>query len=371
MLKRRLAGIRRYASIRAWRVKAVRDKGDSADIARVAGKVEPVGVVSMSYGCDSLRLFGKKPIVCLDCPPSLLTPQVPYICQDAEFTAHLVVNELMAARCASFAFAHYFKPPHVCLPYWGKAREMFFRKEVVGRCGADVSSFAPSANFDRRRRDRELAGWLRSLPTRCGIFAANDSVAADIRRLAAKSGISIPDDIAVVGVDDERRICLKVHPTITSVALDWERSGYAAAAALGRLVDGLPPADMKIVVRPLGLVRRETTTRSHSELGPRVDAAVALIRARACKGLNVPDVVAEMRSSRRYADRHFREVTGFSILEEIRRVRFDCARELLVSTNLPLAEVAERSGWQSLPTFCREFKRVTGMPPEAWRLASR
>ena len=136
-------------------------------------------------------------------------------------------------------------------------------------------------------------------------------------------------------------------------------------------MDGRRLADRLTVSRPLGIVRRETTTRKHPELDPRMDAAVAYIRSKACSGLRVPDVVAFMKSSRRYADKRFREVTGSSILEEIRRVRFDCARELLSSSDTTLQEVSSRSGWHSLPTFCREFKRMAGMTPEAWRKACR
>lgn len=371
MLKLRLAGIRRYAGTRGWRVKAVRDRGDVEEIRRRAAEMNPAGVMSMSYNCAVPRMFAKKPLVCFDCPESVVPVGVPYISHDAERTAHLAANELFSMNCAAYAFAHYFKPPHDRLPYWGLAREKCFVGEVSRRGGVLLSSFVPPCGCDRRRRDAALAKWMRSLPQHSGVFAANDNVAADIRRLALKYGMSIPDGIAIVGVDDERRACLKMRPTLTSVVPDWERSGYAAASALGCVMDGRRLADRLTVSRPLGIVRRETTTRRHPELDPRMDAAVAFIRSKACSGLRVPDVVAFMKSSRRYADKRFREITGSSILEEIRCVRFDCARELLSSTDIPLPEVSSRSGWHSLPTFCREFKRMAGMTPEAWRKACR
>ena len=96
-------------------------------------------------------------------------------------------------------------------------------------------------------------------------------------------------------------------------------------------------------------------------------AAVELIRAKACSGLGVERVVAAVHSSRRFAEKLFREVTGSSILEEIRRVRFDAAKVLLSSTRCTLPQIAKRIGYSSVPTFCREFKNLTGHTPGVWR----
>ncbi|MBP5233821.1 MAG: helix-turn-helix transcriptional regulator, partial [Planctomycetes bacterium] len=122
-----------------------------------------------------------------------------------------------------------------------------------------------------------------------------------------------------------------------------------------------------LAFRPLGVMRRETTARAAPPADPRVLDAVALIRARACSGLRLDDVVAVVKSSRRFATKLFREVTGESILEEVRRVRFEMAKVLLSRPGGRLAEVAARCGYESVPTFCREFKRVAGATPEAWR----
>jgi LacI family transcriptional regulator len=94
---------------------------------------------------------------------------------------------------------------------------------------------------------------------------------------------------------------------------------------------------------------------------------VDLIRARACSGLKARDVVKMMKSSRRLAELRFREVTGRSILEEIRRVRFENAKLLLSRTDVPMSVVANQSGWASLTSFCREFKQIAGLTPMDWR----
>ena len=120
--------------------------------------------------------------------------------------------------------------------------------------------------------------------------------------------------------------------------------------------------------RPLGLFRRETTSHVSMREDARIMAAVELIRAKACNGLGVERVVAAVHSSRRFAEKLFREVTGSSILEEIRRVRFDAAKVLLSSTRCTLPQVAKRVGYSSVPTFCREFKEMTGHTPGVWRL---
>jgi LacI family transcriptional regulator len=95
-----------------------------------------------------------------------------------------------------------------------------------------------------------------------------------------------------------------------------------------------------------------------------------MIRARACSGLKACDVVKMMKSSRRLAELRFREVTGKSILEEIRRVRLENAKLLLSRTDVPMSVVANQSGWASLPSFCREFKQIAGLTPMDWRKKS-
>lgn len=369
---RQQAGIRRYADIRGWRVAAVRCDAVAEEVAAAVCAVRPVGILS-SLSCRfEADVFGRLPVSYFDCPVSAVAKGAPYLRHDAEFTAHLVARELFSMKCVSYAFVAAPRLAAGEMPYWSRTRERFFEKEVRRRGGTWAESYSPSSSLGDAAQRRELAAYLAALPKPCGIFAANDAVAVCVRQAAKRAGFRLPEDIALVGVDNDVRHCLRGRPTITSVAPDWEGGGYAAAAALGTLIDGRPiVGNGHMTFRPLGLFRRETTSHASIREDVRIMAAMELIRAKACSGLGVERVVAAVHSSRRFAEKLFREVTGSSILEEIRRVRFDAAKVLLSSTRCTLPQIARRIGYSSVPTFCREFKQLVGVSPTAWRQKER
>ena len=206
-------------------------------------------------------------------------------------------------------------------------------------------------------------------PKPCGIFAANDETAEPLLSACARVGIQIPKDVAVIGVDDNQLVCTTVSPSLSSIAPDWEAGAFMAASTLDRLLKGRA-VGMRLTFRPLGVIGRESTARTSEVVNARVVKAVDAIRCRACEGLKAREVVKLMGCSRRLAELRFREVTGKSILEEIRRVRYENARLLLSQTDVPMDVVANRSGWASLPSFCREFKELTGLTPAEWRRKS-
>lgn len=365
---RQRAGILRYAVMRGWDVECVRCDPNAADVADAIRRTAPVGVISaLSCRLDG-AVFGTLPVSFFDCPACAVTRGAPYLRHDAEFTAHIVARELFSMKCASYAFVAALSPATGEIATWSRAREHFFAREVLRRGGKWCAPFHPGSAASVDAQLKALAEYLAALPKPCGVFAANDAVATRVRRAAKDLGLRMPQDLALVGVDNDARICMRSRPTITSVAPDWEGGGYAVAAALGSLIDGRRVSGSgRMTFRPLGLFRRETTAHAQLREDSRVLAAVALIRAKACKGIGVEQVVATIRSSRRFAEKLFREVTGSSILEEIRRVRFDAAKVLLAHSACPLSQVASRIGYSSVPTFCREFKNLTGHTPDTWR----
>lgn len=368
---RQLAGMRRYATTRSWRVIAESPDGGAVDVRRLMRMFRPVAVISMLHETVPNTAFGGVPVVYFDVPPSVVPDGGLLVCHDVEFTAHLAARELFAAHCAAFAFAAFCRPPYADIPAWCHEREACFADEVRRRGGRLAAAFHPVPGCDEKAREQAMRTWLVALPRPCGIFAANDEVAAAICRIARRAGLCLPDDVAVVGVDNLRKFCIRTRPTVTSVIPDWEGGGFAAAAAVGDIVDGGRVVSGRREFRPLGIMRRESTTRASARTDPRIEKAVALIRAKACSGLCAATVASTLGGSRRSADSMFRDATGASILEEIRRVRFETARILLSKSCDPLAEVAAKCGYESLPTFCREFKRLTGMTPGDFGRASR
>lgn len=362
--------MRRYAATRSWRVIAESPDGGVADVRRLVRTSRPAAVISMLHEPVPKTAFCGVPVVYFDVPPGVVPDDGLLVCHDAKFTTHLAARELFAAHCAAFAFAAFCRPPYADIPAWCHEREACFADEVRRRGGRLAVPFHPVPECDAKAREQAMRTWLVALPHACGIFAANDEVAAAICRVARRAGLCIPDDVAVVGVDNLRKFCIKTRPTITSVIPDWEGGGFAAAAAVGDIVDGGGVSGRQ-EFRPLGIMRRESTTRTSVRSDPRIEKAVALIRAKACSGLCAATVASMLGGSRRSADSMFRDATGASILEEIRRVRFETARILLSKSCDPLSEVAAKCGYESLPTFCREFKRLTGMTPGDFSMVSR
>lgn len=301
------------------------------------------------------------PVVCFDCEESGLMEGCPYIAHDADYTARLAARELAALPLRNFAYAH-----APCRLYWNIARRESFEREILSRGGIVLPAFPLLDICDRRKLISMLTRWVFALPKPCGVFAANDEMAMHVISVCRKKGFRVPGDVAVIGVDDNRSICTSTTPTLSSIAPDWEAGAFMAASTLDRMQKA-KPVSMRETFRPMGVIGRGSTARLSETVNGRVVDAVDLIRAQACLGLKACDVLKMMKSSRRLAELRFREVTGKSILEEIRRVRIENAKLLLSRTEMPISVVANNSGWASLPSFCREFKEITGLTPLDWR----
>jgi len=362
-------GLRRYAKMRGWTFRAVRVSLRVRDVKLVTKaiqEIKPIGVVSSLRMRLPLRTLKGVPIVHLDTTPSVVSPHAPLFRHDADITARLAVRELHANNRRCYAYVGY---APTC--DWSRERGERFAKQLADLGEEDVRMLTTGVRLPGTGFDRRLTKWLATLPVPCGLFAANDELAASVLKCARRMGLKVPEELSVVGVDGNEDICLKAVPPLSSVVPDWEAGAYMAAAALDGLMRGVrKSAGLRNVFRPLGLIRRGSSSPSPLRFGPFVLRAFSKIRAHACEGLTVPQVVSEMRCSRRFAERLFREVSGVSILEEIRSVRFAAAKAALLDPDLLLVAVAHRCGWKSVTTFCREFRRETGLTPGAWRRKS-
>lgn len=360
------AGLRRYCLPRGWDVMdcCFPSVPDFDRVRRLLKGGKIIGIVTSLPVPLPKDILSKQPVVCFDCEVSGLMEGCPDVRHDAAYTAHLAARELSSLSIRNFAYVH-----AASALYWSHARCAAFKREIAARGGVLSSVFSMHGVCDRRRLVPALSRWVSDLPKPCGIFAANDETAEPLLSACARVGIQIPKDVAVIGVDDNQLVCTTVSPSLSSIAPDWEAGAFISALILDRLLKGRT-VGMRHTFRPLGVIGRESTSRTSEVVNARVVKAVDAIRFRACEGLKARDVVEIMGCSRRLAELRFREVTGKSILEEIRRVRYENARLLLSQTDVPMDVVANRSGWASLPSFCREFKELTGLTPAEWRRKS-
>ncbi len=369
-LRRKLAGIRRYARVRKWNVQAVLDVHGAMAVAKSRREFKPVGVIVESCNAGGIAWrehagkAGRVPVVYLDPDPKTLKDSDAAVVHDQAATARMALGVFEGLRLERVAYAGWFSRR-----FWAEARGDAFQSAAAA-AGLECDSFRP--DFDDRcgeeRYAEELAAWLGSLRSPAGLFAANDRIASLVLAACRLHDIAVPQRLAVLGVDNDETRCENEMPSLTSIQLDFEQAGYEAGELLDALASGREGEGARRSFGPLGVISREST-RAFQRLNPRIVAAIDLIRERACNGLRAADVVRTIGGSRRLAEMRFREATGKSILEEIQRVRFDKVFCLLAGSEMPLGAIADFCGYKSSETLRRLFLRRTGVSMGEWRRA--
>jgi LacI family transcriptional regulator len=215
-----------------------------------------------------------------------------------------------------------------------------------------------------------LVAWLRRLPRPTAIMACVDVRAFQVIAAAQQAGILVPEEIALLGVNNDVIRCELSYPSLSSIALNAHQSGYHAAGVLDHMLrgEGVPPAETRI--DPLGVVTRMST--DILAVGDRnVAAALSFIRERACKGLSVDEVVTHAAASRSQLEKKFRRFIGRSPQAEIRRVQLARVKELLSETDQPLKSIAAMTGFEHIEYLSVVFKRITGESPGQFRKRTR
>jgi LacI family transcriptional regulator len=201
-------------------------------------------------------------------------------------------------------------------------------------------------------------------------MAAYDYRGQQVLDACRRLGIAVPDEVAVIGVDNHELLCELSHPPMSSVIPNTHRTGYEAAALLDQMMGGHRVAGQTHLIAPLGIATRQSTDVLAIE-DRHVARAVAYIRAHACEGITVDDVLRAVPQARRLLERRFKKLLGRTPHEEIRRVQLDRVKALLAQTDLSLADVAERCGYAHVEYLSVVFKKKAGLPPSQYRAQHR
>jgi LacI family transcriptional regulator len=218
--------------------------------------------------------------------------------------------------------------------------------------------------------ETNLVPWLQSLPRPTAIYCSSDRRAAAVLEACWQANLRIPEDVSVLGVGDHRQLCELCTPTLSSIDLDMEARGYEAASLLFRLLSGDPAPTRPVRVAPAGVVTRRSTD-SFAYDDPDLINALRFIHDNADQSIKVRDVVAATKISRRSLENRFSKYFSRSLHEEIWRVHFDCAKQLLTTTDYSLQEIAERSGFRTASALANLFKQKTGLTPRTYRAEHR
>ncbi len=211
-----------------------------------------------------------------------------------------------------------------------------------------------------------LARWLAKLPRPVGVMACNDDRGREVLEACRDAGLRVPEEIAVVGVDNDELLCELADPPLSSVALNAQAGGYRAAALLDQMMRGQIRTAQRLVVEALHVVTRRSTAIIALD-DPEVAAALHFIQDHANEPIAVSDIVEEVMISRRALEMRFRKATSRTILAEIQRVRLERASRLLVETEHPISQVAEASGFGRASYLAQAFREAFGATPARYR----
>lgn len=359
----RLEGIHRYARGRDWHVQVVERAFHKVNVKRQLDYWQPVGVIAeCGSGASELNAeaFGAVPTVYFDADRAVHGPGC-YVALDSAKVGALAAEHLLSLDLPHYAFAAFRMPL-----FWARERCEAFVEAVQRSRGCGVSVFDPGREQVSDVRQQAMEEWVRSLPRPCGVFAANDYVGEEIANICARMGISVPGDIAILGVDDDEQICENTMPTLSSIAPDFAHGGYLAAEMLGRLVDGDGPRNAFLRYEPGTVVVRQST-RHIAGSCERIADAVEMIRRRACEGISAKDVASYIGVPRRTAEMQFRAATGRSIHQEIDEVRFAKVFALLKNPRQTLDAIPDLCGFSTCVALRKAFKLRTGLSMREWR----
>jgi LacI family transcriptional regulator len=212
-----------------------------------------------------------------------------------------------------------------------------------------------------------ITGWLKNLTYPLGLLACNDDCGKIVSTACESAGIRIPEDIALLGVDNDEMVCLPNSSPLSSIVQNFEKSGFEAAELLDRIMKGQEKlADRRIVIQSTHVVARHSTDILATD-DPEITTALQYIRQNINQPIGIPDVVAATMMSRRALEYRFQKVLGRSIGSLIRSQRTARISKLLIETNLTISQIANELGYTSAEHIARYFRREKGMSPSEFR----
>jgi LacI family transcriptional regulator len=252
---------------------------------------------------------------------------------------------------------------------WSSTRERAFVREAWRHGFAtSVRHVSPSQVHDDswEVHQRDLAEWIRSLPKPAGLMVCSDLRASHVLEACRRAGVRVPEEVAVIGVDNDQPLCNICNPPLTSIWPNHALVGYEAARILDDMMSGKKRLPARTLTPP-----KETVTRQSTDTLAVQDELVAralhIIRERVCDAIRVDEIAALVGASRSVLQRRFRAALSRTINEELITQRVTAAQRLLLDTHLSLAEIAERCGFRHQEYMGVVFKAETKQTPAQFR----
>ncbi len=252
--------------------------------------------------------------------------------------------------------------------HWSREREIGFRNSLkkvdIQPYVFDTASIKQHITWEEEQK--HISDWLTSLPKPIAIFACNDDMGLQVLESCRLCNLIVPEEIAVLGADNDELLCETVYPPLSSIVSNVEKGGYEAAALLDRLMAGEPMQDQTILLQPTHIVTRHSTDIT-SIANSNVAKAVSFIHNNFRKNISIDDVVKISSMSRRSLQTEFRREIRKTIHDYIRNVRLKYIEKLLIETNLPINMIALKFDFPDDKRIYRMFQKENGMTPLEFR----
>ena len=337
---------------------------------------EPSGLKSSIPGLTTWHADGiimrnsqiKKELLDLNLPTILVLHDtnrpgyLPAVVTDSKVIAKMASEHLISKGLKNFAFCGFdtFE--------WSNSRKLHF-KNFIEEAGYKIHLYEQSARKkipNWKNEQAQVLNWVQSLPKPIGIMTCNDDRGQHILEVCKLSGLKVPEDVAVIGVDNDPMVCELGDPPLTSIALDTEPAGYETAQLLDALMSGEKMCGQEILVTATHLVQRQSTDLLAVN-DEEVAKALRFIKHNAKNKLLVSDVVKNTFLNRRSLELRFRKTIHRSIQQQIRSVRVEWISKLLLETELPISEIIALFNFSDIEHISRYFKKEKGMGLKQFR----
>lgn len=311
---------------------------------------------------DDVSLFRKNGIIALAQDFKSRFTHIPNITSEYRLTGQMAADFLLQKGFRHFAFYGYKDV------VWSQERCDGFRERITAQgFGADFQEYQNQRLENLWFYDHTpLADWLRSLPRPTALLACDDTQGNRITEVCRANGIKIPEEIAVLGVDNDAMTCNLSDPPLSSIDLNIEKGGYEAAQLIEKLKQNMNAPFEDIVIHPTHVVNRHSTD-VYSTDDPYVQTALRYIHQNLEKRISVADIVRQVPLSRRLLEMRFKQVTNQPVYQYIFQLRMDRFAQLLLENKEPIAEIATQVGLVDYNSLGRQFKKQRGCSPSEYR----
>ena len=239
---------------------------------------------------------------------------------------------------------------------WGTNRGKAFMEEMK------ANGF-PVARYRARRKGYDLphlTQWIQRLPKPAAIFAAFDDRALHVLDACHEADVRVPQDVAVIGVDNDEMLCVNATPPLTSIQPDHDRAGYLAAKRLDDMMNGERLNRIERISVPTKTIVIRESTSPVSNAGRLVQRALSFIQTNASSAIKPRDVATYLKVSRSLADHRFRELQGESIGDAIFRYRLEEVRHRLIASNDTIENIAAACQFSKVSRLGLYFRKRFG-----------